>query len=447
MAVGEELYSVNVTLMDIETPVIKIQWSRRTALRADLTIRSGDTDIITFTNLANPLGGETIIQLTSEQRSTILSAMSSVQELDAEFVLKTVSGSTVIGTSTQEAILRTSEENSAPVFTAFTFRDTTGANETYLGDTTKLIQNMSNVRITCSTPTARNGATLATYTTVIGAKTYTRRATSNTISFGQVDTSGDCVIEVTLTDSRGYQTTVTRAVTVIPYQPISFQSYKFRRVNYVEADTILIITGNYAPLTVDGVDKNALDGIDYMYREESSSTWVEGSLTGVSARNGSFNFSAQPWLSFDPTKSYELILSAFDTTGRATELQLRLGTASSLMSMREVGVGIFTNSPTRALDVNGNIAMHGYNVMGLVDDLDADLSTITEPGIYMRTASDGNPTQGYPASGVRGVLEVFGTPDYLVQRFTDCLTNTVYVRTRKIVDATSHAWMSWKQMI
>ena len=451
MAGEQSFYSVLLTDMDIAEPTIKLNWTRRNSNRTDLTIRrdsTGNTDIITFQNIASPTGGQSIIRLTAEQRSTILSAMSTVQELDVEFAMKTMAGSSVMGTVVQTATLRTTAENSAPIFTGFTYYDSSGQSELITGDRTRIIQNLSSMYIDCTAGTARNEATLVRYEATLGTKTGGRNAPNTRILFGTTSAVGECELSVSLTDSRGYSTTVTATLDILPYSPIAINSYKFRRINYVEAETILEFSGYYSLLTVDGVDKNALASVDYRYKELPSGDWSDDTpISGVTSGSGALSFTANPWASFSADKSYEFEFLFMDTVGTETVLSLTLGKASALMSMREEGVGIFNNAPQRALDVNGNIGMNGYNVLGIVREIgdDEDLNSVKESGIYTRFVTNGTPTDNFPVNS-KGILEVVGTTDNLVQRFTDIINNNVYCRTYYLVSGTSHAWMQWKQL-
>ena len=444
---GNELRRVLITPIDIVQPTIKLDWSNRTQTRTDLSVTINSTEVLLFSNLTVS-NGQTIIRLTSAQRSTVLAAMSTVQEQEATFTLKTYSspsGADLMGTSSLDSTWKTSYELSGPTFTSFSYTDISAA-ATFTG-TDQLVQNLSALTISISAATAKNEASIVRYVAKLG--TYERSINApNTqiLGFNDITLSGTAELSVSAIDSRGYVTTVTKTVDIIPYYPIELTSYQWRRVNNVEVSTNLKFSGNFTQITVDNVDQNYFDSAEYRWKEEPSGSWSNYTdFTNVVVSGSTFSFEATPWSYWNTSKSYTLEITVYDRFGSNT-VTLLLPKATPLMSFRPTGVGINRSNPTRMLDVIGNIGMNDINVMGLVRALSSadDLNTITAQGIYIRFDDTGHSNLNYPGT-MRGVLEVIGTEADVLQRFTDIDNLHVYIRSR-YTSGMTHYWRNWTQI-
>lgn len=180
--------------------------------------------------------------------------------------------------------------DSNPNFTAgFLYEDSNPTTLALTGDKYSIIQKASIPKVTIpvgSKATGKNSATIVSYTASLDGETLTA-AWSDTadvvFTFKPVATGQNASLAITAVDSRGNTTKATKTVTVIPYSPPSMAATA-RRNNGFEALTKVNIGGAIAPLTVGGVNKNAVVAVEYRYKENLSTvayptTWTPFVIT------------------------------------------------------------------------------------------------------------------------------------------------------------------------
>lgn len=323
-----------------------------------LEIKNGSTSILTKTGLTLANGNNTIT-LTSSERTTLLNAMSTIKNFTGTFVLTTWSGSTQIGSATSKtATVQTTSANSAPTFTGFTYQDNNSAVVAVTGNDQVMVQNVSTVKIVATAATAKNGATIKSYSVSFG--NLSTSSTSTTITMGTITTSGTVAMTVTAVDSRGYTTSRSVNVTVAAYSKIVYTSSTIRRVNEVENTIQLSFNGNRKSITVSGTDKNSIVACQCRYKKTSDSTY--GSyvdiLSGVTTSGLNFSYSNNALVNLDANYSWNVQVYIRDKLTSDT-LNLIVGQGIPLMSFRNKKVGINVLSPTVALDVGGDIKASG----------------------------------------------------------------------------------------
>ena len=166
--------------------------------------------------------------------------MASVKSFTATIELVTKSGSTQIGSaSTCTCTIRTSQANSGPSLSGFTFADSYSTTTAITDNNQVLIQDYSRLTVTPGTATARNGASIVSYSAVCSGVTKSN-TTGAALSLGTIGTSGTRDITLTVTDSRGYTASVTQSVTVVPYSKPRVSSVSLRRTNDIETEMQLV---------------------------------------------------------------------------------------------------------------------------------------------------------------------------------------------------------------
>ena len=318
-----------------------------------LEIKNGNTSILTKTNLTLSNGNNTIT-LTAAERTTLLNAMASIKSFTGTFVLTTWSGSTQIGSATSKtATVQTTSANSAPTFTGFTYQDNNSAVVSVTGNNQIMVQNASTVRVNITAATAKNGATIKSYSVAFG--NLSTSSTSTTVTMGTITTSGTVAMTVTAIDSRGYSTSRSTNVTVVAYSKIVYTSSTIRRVNEVENTIQLSFAGNRKAITVSGTEKNSITYCRYRYKKTSDSSW--GSyvdiLSQVTTSGLNFSFSNNALVNLDANYSWNVQVLIQDKLTSDT-LNLVVGQGIPLMSFRTKKVGINVLNPTRSLDVGGD---------------------------------------------------------------------------------------------
>lgn len=441
---GSVLSSVSALTADNATAKITLSATvYDTSYKHKLVLKDGGTTVLTLTGLSLSNGSNTIT-LTAAQRSTVLAAMSALKSFTGTFTLTTYSGTTQIGTASEKtATVQTTSANSAPTFTAFTFEDSNATAVGVTGNNQILIQNISTLKLTLTAATAKNGATISSYSVVAGSKTAS--GTTTTIMVGTLPDKGTVPVIVTAIDSRGYTTAVTVNITVLEYEGINITEYTMRRVNEVEDTTQVTIGGDITPVTIGGTNKNSLRYLYYRYRKTSDSAYnsYKDITSSTEYDDSGFNFESDEWLSLDADYSYYVQFLVTDKLTSDT-VTITVPQGTPLLALRRKKVGINKREPAAALDVDGSVMMNGFNVLGLVATLDGseDLNNLVAGGIYTQAANANASTAKHYPKAIAGFLEVMANPSgYIMQRYTAYDNSAVYVRTRY-----NNTWYAWKSV-
>lgn len=356
---GSLINSVNTVTADAST--VSITYSA-TVYNSDVThtleLKNGSTTILTFSGISVVSGNNTIT-LSSSQRTTLLNAMSTIKSFTGTFVLRTYVGSTEIGSGTSRtATVQTTATNSTPTFSGFTYQDGNSDTVAVTGNNQILIQNKSSLMITCSAATAKNGASISSYS--VSAGSVSKSSTSTSINVGLIPNTGTVPVTVTAIDSRGYSKSVTVNVTVLAYNDIAFTQYSGRRENEIENTIQVAIQGSLTALTVSNVNKNTLVTLRYRYKETSSSSWTAwyNVTSAASVTSSGFTYNNNYLVSLDSEKSWNIEFNASDKLTSDT-IALTITQGIPLISYRPKKVGINYREPTETLEVGGSGRFHG----------------------------------------------------------------------------------------
>ena len=425
---GSALSSVSTLTADNATAKITLSATvYDTSYKHKLVLKDGGTTVLTLTGLSLSNGSNTIT-LTASQRSSILADMAAKKSFTGTFELSTFSGSSQIGsTSTKTATVQTTAANSAPTFSGFTYKDTNTTAAGVTGNNQILIQSVSTLQVTASAATAKNGATISSYSVSAGGSTAS--STTVTLNVGKIYTSGTVPIIVTAIDSRGYTSSATVNITVIAYKSIDITTAIMRRVNEIEDVTQVTLEGDITPVKVNNVNKNTLRKLYYQYKRTDASAY--SSLTDITSfatfNDSGFTFTSDEWLSLDANYSWYVRFYVYDNlTDDTATITVSQGTP--LISFRRKKVGINKREPTQALDVDGNIAANGVIVLGYAGHVEGDFNNYKNGGIFFAPTTSG--ISNAPPGGA-GYLEVLSATDgfNLIQRYTATAAGCkVYIR-------------------
>lgn len=442
---GSVLNSVSALTIDATSPVLSLNW---TVYDADYThrlaIKNGSTTILTITGLTGSKGtNNKTYAFTAAQRTTILNAMSALASFTATFVLTTYSGSSQVGdASSITATIQTTSANSAPTFTGFTFKDNLAKTVAVTENNQLFIKAYSQLLVTCTAATAKNGATIARYTATIG--TVSKSSNTTSISYGAIASSGNLTLTVTATDSRGYTASRSMTITVIDYTDITIDSWMMRRVNEVEAQTQLTFAGKLSSVSVDGTAMNTLQSVQYRYKQTTATSWSGWYTIGdVEETYGGFSYESAAFITLDARYSYNIQIKAADELSTHT-IGFVLNKGTPLMAYRSQKVGINNVDPQSALDVLGEIMMNGFNVMGFVQELGntEDLDDMLDNGIFTQSLNANASTDRHYPVAKAGYLEVLGNPQgYKLHRYTTFDCSGMYIRYKY-----QGSWSSWKSI-
>ena len=369
---GSTIGSVSALTADAATVSISINTTVYDASYTHkLQIKNGSTVYLEITGLSWAKGtAARTITLTAAQRTTLLTAMASVKSFTGTFALLTYSGSTQIGTTaTKTATVQTTEANSGPTMADFTYYDGRSTTATVTGNDQVFIQGYSYLYVTPGTATAKNNATIASYSATCNGVTLSN-TTGAVINLSAVSKSGNLEVVVTATDSRGYTVSKKKNITVIAYDKPKVSSITLRRTNDIEAEMQLIFNGTISPITVSGTQKNSLKYVQYRYKLTSASSYgsYTSILSSVSTSGTSFSFSDLELCSLDANSSYDFHVYIRDqlNTLSAVNLYFTVPQGTPLVALRKKKVGINTPAPEAELHVIGNAKISGTVTAGTV---------------------------------------------------------------------------------
>ena len=264
----------------------------------------------------NSYGSGNNFSLSTGERNAIRSAMANTNSTVVRYVIYTNNTGNY---STQDRTI--SIVNASPIFTTATYEDINSATLALTGNDQYIVQGQSTVQVNIESgdaATAQKGASMVRYTSTLNAvstnTTYTTGAIAQTLAAGSNGASTSQILSVTATDSRGNTTTVQIPVTMIPYSAPQLTASASREDGFGD-DTELDISGTISTLTIEGVDKNAVDptdGIQYRVRELPSGTfgsWVDVANTTTDAN---VDPNTTPIETLDQDKSYEIEIRLTD---------------------------------------------------------------------------------------------------------------------------------------
>lgn len=386
-----------------------------------VSIYNGSTEYLALSSRTWTKGtADRTITLSQTERADLLDAMASIKSFTATVKLVTKSGSTQIGnTSTTTCTVQTTEANSAPSLTSFTYYDGRSATSTVTGDNQKIIQGYSYLYVTPGTATAKNSATIVKFAASCNGVTVSN-TTGAVINLGAVTKSGTLDVVVTATDSRGYTKSVTQSVTVMAYAKPKVSSISLRRTNDIEAEMQLIFSGSISSIMVGSTEKNSLKYVRYRYKLTSATSYgsYTSILSSVTTSGNSFSFSNLELLNLDANSSYDFHLQIQDalTSYSSTDIYFVVSQGTPLVALRKKKIGINTPNPDAALHVIGDGHFEGdVHIDGNItaDNLDLDIDV---PPFYYGTCSTAAATVAKVVTCSGFVLETGAT---IVVKFTN----------------------------
>ena len=256
---------------------------------------------------------------------------------------KTYSGSTLVGTSTVNFTAKV--VNSNPTFSAsnITYADTNTTVTAITGNNQHIVQNKSNLKVTYTSATGKNSATISKYTFVLNGVTKTSTSAGGTIDFGVVNSASNLTLTATAEDSRGNKTTVTKNITMLAYSTPTAKVTLNRKNNY-EDETYLTVDGSIASVN----SKNTM-AIKYRYKVSGGSY---NSFTTISDNT-------KQTLSLDKNNAYIFNVVVTDAFGSTYNKEHVLGKGVFPLfidtELNALGVNTFPSGTDALRVANGNI--------------------------------------------------------------------------------------------
>lgn len=460
---GSVMTSATGIAIDVASPVLKFSVTvYNSSYYHKLNVKNGSTTIFSV-NLGQYVAGTNEAKtytLTSAQRTSMLNQIPNSTSFTAMLEIVTYSNSRYsmqIGSaSSKAATMSTTSAHSKPTFAAFTYSDTRTQTAAATENDQVLLQMYSSLQVVATAGTAKNGASIVSYSVEIGD--VSKSFTSTTMNVGAVGSSGNLMLKVTCLDSRGYSTSVSKTVRVLAYSKPKLNSYMLRRKNEIEDIIQLEFRGTFTEIKADGTnDTNSIKFIGYYYKRTDKTEWSSwvSILDKVTMTGNSFSFSTDQLmfntttaLSLDPEYSWDFHILIRDelNTLASCDLYLVIPQGMPIMSLRKRNskydfprVGINNPNPKEALDVRGNVAMNGMIVLGFVKTMNGEnFNTFKKGGVYWYPASVASSNAPDKSAGM---LEVITDGSNVIQRFTSCASGcALYVRA---YIESSGSWTSW----
>lgn len=147
-----------------------------------------------------------------------------------------------------------------PVCGTITYQDSDSTVTAITQNNQYIVQNISNLKVSYTSATAKNSASIAKYTFELNGIVKESTKSSDTIDFGKVNVSDDIDLIMTVTDSRGLTTSTTKKVLILAHSdPTALVT--LNRLNNYEDETYLTVDGSISSVN----SKNSMI-IKYRYK-------------------------------------------------------------------------------------------------------------------------------------------------------------------------------------
>lgn len=262
---------------DEQSPTITYQNSagnQVTSLQACISL-TGSNDDIPYRDISKT-GTSYTFNFNNDEIYTLLNATSG-KSRTVYFYIKTVlSGNTFYS----NYAVTFSVVNGNPTITSISYRDTNSSITSITGNNQWIVRNKSTLRITLSGLSALKGATLSSATVNINGNIQSFSGISGStmasaiLNYGTLNVSSNINAEITLTDSRGFKSTYTKAITVLDYES-PYSTITLARKNNFYTATDLTVNCSYSSL-------NGTNAITIQYQSKKVTDANYGSLTTIS---------------------------------------------------------------------------------------------------------------------------------------------------------------------
>jgi hypothetical protein len=243
--------------------------------------------------------------------------------------------------------------------TGITYKDTNSISVGVTGNDQYIVQGISTLQVTIPVTAkaiGKNGATIKEYAVTVNGDTRTV-AYSDTadvvVDFGVVYAATGTSITVKATDSRGFATSVTVPLNMVPYsEPVITASAK--RANGFEAATTIKLQGVLSTLMVNSEAKNSIVTARYRYKDAAVTTWSGWAYFTIA---GFPTYSAQDVvLDLDTEATWDIQIDVEDKLTTTTRY-LSVGVGRPIMFIdpdkKSIGVGDFPQEPN-SMEIAGN---------------------------------------------------------------------------------------------
>lgn len=309
--------------------------------------------------------------------ATWQSYFTSVEEIEVTFKIESYYNNQIIRSTSFDKPATLQKASLPPIWsttTKPTVIDVSSQGTTLTGNNTKIIQNISSLRLQIpnGSVAGQAGATIAKYRVFVGS-IYQGEVTANnsgttTYNIGTKNLSGNQNVIVHAVDSYGNSSSTTIVVNFIPYTAPVISSNTIGRRNSYEGVIIGGIAGTYSPLNINGTNKNNLSSITFKYREKGATSWIQSNYIPT-VSNGTYTTDSKLITGLLEDKAYEVQVVVTDTVGNATTLNVDVNIGVPIVfldkDLRSIGFGKFptsVNSIETAFSITSTSNIQGANV-------------------------------------------------------------------------------------
>lgn len=257
-----------------------------------------------------------------------LTAIPSATSGTAKVTVTTYSGSTQIGSAVSKTFTLTVPASVVPTISGVAITEATAGINAQFGG---YVQSKSKAKVTI-TAAGVYGSTIKSYKTTLDGKSYSGSVPTT----GTLNTSGNRIVTITVTDSRGRTASTTRTVTVIAYAAPKINTFTANRANGLgAADDNGTMALAKIKFSVSAVNSKNSKSYVVEYRQKGTDKWTQAETGSVYAYDSSMLLNSN----LDTDASYDLRLSVtdfFSTTTATTEI----ATAFTLVDFNASGKGL-----------------------------------------------------------------------------------------------------------
>lgn len=281
-----------------------------------------------------------------------------------------------------------------------TYEDTSTVSVGLTGDNQVALQGKSNIKVTipANFASANGFSTLKTVDVSLGgtSKTVNYSNTETVVELGAPANHTSDTLVVTVTDSRGFKSNWTKHVDIYPYSNPNMDFTATRRNNF-ETTTDINVNSTWAPIVMNGVNKNAIQSVTYATKVLGIGAFgAEVPLNFTT--NGSMIVVKNTPVELDNTRTYEVRLSVTDKFSTFTRV-VTVKPGNPIMFIDSENKSLFLGN---AFDDNNNNGLRGlleierdkWHDRGLVGLAlnNSDISAVN--GLWFSTDTSDNAGEG-----------------------------------------------------
>jgi hypothetical protein len=298
----------------------------------------------------------------STEQTSLYGQMGNLKSKAGNIRVYTYYDGELVGTYTDKTLnfyIRASTNQPEFSGTGVTYKDTNTVSTAITENDQYIVQGISTLQVTipvASRAKGKNGATITEYAVTVNGDTKTAAYSSTNdvvIDFGVIPAPTGTSITIKATDNRGFATSVTLPMNMVPYnEPVITASAK--RANGFEAATTIKLQGVLSTLTVDSTPKNSIVTARYRYKDAAVTTWSGWAYFTTA---GFPTYSAQDVvLDLDTAATWEIQVDVEDKLGTTSRF-MSVGVGRPIMYIdadkKSVGIGDFPSEPN-SFEVAGN---------------------------------------------------------------------------------------------